>query len=59
MLTINVDPATLSIQLPAYQGKGWQRSYPQCISQWLAYITGAMCSGKTDFFDELDNYERW
>jgi len=33
MLTINVDSATLPTQLPANQGKCWQRSYPQCISQ--------------------------
>jgi len=27
---------TLPAQQPAYQSKCWQRSYPQCISQWLA-----------------------
>jgi len=26
---------TLPAQQPAYQGKCWQRSNPQCISQWL------------------------
>jgi len=36
MLTIIVDSATLPEQQPAYQGKYWQRSYAQCISQWLA-----------------------
>jgi len=36
MLTINMNLATLPSQLPAYQGKCWQRIYPQCISQWLA-----------------------
>jgi len=34
--TINVDSATLPAQLPAHQGKWWQRSYPQCTSQSLA-----------------------
>jgi len=37
MPKINVDSATLPIQLPDYQGKCWQRSYLQCTSQWLAY----------------------
>jgi len=36
MLTINVDSATLPTQLQAFQGKCWQRSYSQTISQWLA-----------------------
>jgi len=33
-----VDKATLPIQVPAYQGKCWQRSYPQCISRWRTWI---------------------
>jgi len=32
MRTINVGSATLNTQLPACQGKCWQRSYPQYIS---------------------------
>jgi len=38
MRTINVDSATLPTQMSAYQGKCWQQSYPQCISQWLVSI---------------------
>jgi len=37
MLTFSVGSATLSTQLPAHQGRCWQRRYPQCISQWLAF----------------------
>jgi len=36
ILPINVDSATLPTQLPAYQGKCWQRSCQQSISQRLA-----------------------
>jgi len=35
MLTINVDSTTLPAQQPAYQGKRWQRSCSQRISQRL------------------------
>jgi len=58
MLTINVDSATLPTQLPGYQGKCWQWSYPECTSQCLAWHE-AMGRGKINFFDVLHKYEYW
>jgi len=49
MRTITVHSATLPTQLPAYQSKCWQRSYPQCISQWLAQITRTYGSWEVQF----------
>jgi len=43
MLKINMDSATLPQQQPTYQSKCWQRSYSQCIWQWLALGSYGSC----------------
>ena len=57
MLTNNVASATWLEQQPAYQGKCWQRSYSQCIWQWLAL--GSYVSCQDQFLWRFDKYEYW